>query len=321
LTVSTAILIPALRLLNPQKLDRLPIWLRWVLVMPTAFIVGTVAELVPRFLFSLIEITINHELTFRPGFDSLTWQAYAPLFFVIGGILMAPSYRFGTFIALGGLKITVAALNLYNVLDFTKDGLGWSRRDPITKSPLWWNVPVYILCICLLVGLGVFMALRKPQGRGKLPETAKNGSGLNYVIGVVSSMGLNVLWFIALCVWSVYTFLVPNVVTAYHYFGVFFRRFTWFVVFSPCLEMFLAAVLFSILAPVVLLAMIPGFFESTSEAYSRRYLWSVGVGLLIPVSAVLLQFIILGTFPFPADPDGSVRLRMIPFLPWPAMDQ
>jgi hypothetical protein len=80
LTVSTAILIPALRLLNSQKLDRLPIWLRWVLVIPTAFIVGTVAELVPRFLFSLVEITINHELTFRPGFDSLTWQAYAPLF-------------------------------------------------------------------------------------------------------------------------------------------------------------------------------------------------------------------------------------------------
>ena len=169
LTVSSAILIPTLRLLNAQKLDRLPIWLRWVLVIPTAIVVGTVAELVPRFLFSLIEITVNHELTFRPGFDSLTWQAYSPLFFVIGGIMMAPSYKFGTFIALGGLKITVAAVNLYNVLEFTKDGLDWSRLDPITRSPLWWNVPVYILCICLLVALGVFMwrfeSQKAPNGR------------------------------------------------------------------------------------------------------------------------------------------------------------
>jgi hypothetical protein len=50
--------------------------------------------------------------------------------------MMAPSYKFGTLIALGGLKITAAAVNLYNVLVFTKDGLGWSRRDPITSTSL-----------------------------------------------------------------------------------------------------------------------------------------------------------------------------------------
>jgi hypothetical protein len=169
---SSAILGPALSWLDSQKLNRLPTWLRWALVIPTALVVGTVAEMLPRFLFSPIEIAVNHRLTFRPGFDSLTWQAYAPLFFIIAGVEMAPSYKFSTFIVLGGLKITVAAVNLYTVLDFANDSLSWSRRDPITESPLWWNAPVFILCICLIVGLGVLMWRCESQRPSKMPPFA-----------------------------------------------------------------------------------------------------------------------------------------------------
>jgi uncharacterized protein (TIGR02246 family) len=47
-------------------------------------------------------------------------------------------------------------------------------------------------------------------------------------------------------------------------------RFTWAVFFSPCLEFFLTALLFSILAPLVLLVAIPPFFEPTSGAGAAK---------------------------------------------------
>ena len=86
--VSTVILIPILKLLNSPKIERLSTWFRWLLVIPIAFLMGYISEIIPRLLFATIEIAINHHLTFRPGVDCLIWQAYAPIFFVIGGMKM-----------------------------------------------------------------------------------------------------------------------------------------------------------------------------------------------------------------------------------------
>lgn len=68
---------------------------------------------------------------------------------------MAPSHRFGAFVVLGGLKIAVAIVNIYNIVSFTNGGGEWDTLDPILNSPLWWNAPVYILCILLLVIFGL----------------------------------------------------------------------------------------------------------------------------------------------------------------------
>ena len=166
---ATAILIPLLKLLRSPRLDRLPTWLRWVLVFPTAFLVGQISETLSQILFVAIEVTINHHLTFKPGFECLTWQAFSPIFFVIGGMKMAPSQRFGVFVALGGLKVTVAIINIYNIVNFTNCGGEWDRLDPILKSPLWWNAPVYVLCIFLLLVFGVYFAARLPRGKAATP--------------------------------------------------------------------------------------------------------------------------------------------------------
>ena len=167
--VSGAILIAALKLLNLPKLGRLPTWLRWVLVLPTAFLVGYISETIPRILFATIEIAMNHQLTFKPGVDCLIWQAYSPIFFVIGGMKMAPSHRFGVFVALGGLKIAVAILNIYNIISFTNGGGEWDRLDPILNSPLWWNALVYMLCIVLLVIFGVYLAAKSHGKQEVIP--------------------------------------------------------------------------------------------------------------------------------------------------------
>ena len=159
--ISTAILIPSLKLLTPPRLSRLPNWLRWVLVLPMAFFVGQIAETVPRLLFATIEIIINHHLTFKPGFNCLTWQAYSPIFFVIGGMLMAPSHRVAVLLTLDALKIAVAIFNLHTTLSFINRGGRWERLDPILNSPLWWNASVYVLCIILLILTGIYFVARE----------------------------------------------------------------------------------------------------------------------------------------------------------------
>lgn len=168
--VSSAILIPSLKCLNLSKLGSLPTWLRWVLVLPTAFLVGYISETIPRILFATIEIAVNHQLTFKPGVDYLIWQAYSPVFFAIGGMKMAPLHRFGVFVTLAGLKIAVAIVSLYNIVSFTNGGGEWDRLDPILNSPLWWNAPVHMLCIVLLVIFGVYLAAKSPRKQEIIPS-------------------------------------------------------------------------------------------------------------------------------------------------------
>src|SRR5437016_4566882 len=90
---------------------------RWILVLPTAVAVGLIAEVIPRVLFTLIlELPINHQLTYRTGFDFLVWQLWAPLLFVGAGVWVAPTHKFPTFAVVGGLKVLVALVNLYQDL-------------------------------------------------------------------------------------------------------------------------------------------------------------------------------------------------------------
>ncbi len=166
LIITSSILMPLEKLLEPRRLDRLPPWSRWFLVLPTAFASGFVAEIVPRMFFAVLEIVVNHELMFRPGFDFLIWQLWAPLFFVAGGIQMAPRFKFSTFLVVGGVKIAVAATNFGRDLRFVHGGGPWTAMDPTTNSPLWWDAIVYTVCIGFLIALGWFLgrqALEKPH--------------------------------------------------------------------------------------------------------------------------------------------------------------
>jgi hypothetical protein len=148
-----ASLAPVAFLMRPLRnrvVSRLSPRLRWLLVLPAAFAASWLGEIVPRLIFSLGEVLINRQVLFRPGFDSLVWQLWSPLVFVIGGALMAPHHRFATSMVLGGFKAAVAAINLYTVAAFILNGGQWSAVDPILSSPLWWNAVVYIACLVIL---------------------------------------------------------------------------------------------------------------------------------------------------------------------------
>lgn len=156
LTVAASILRLVLRRVSHLQLGRMPTWLRWAMVLPSAFVVSYLAEVLPRLMFTLLEISINHHLLYRPGFDEATWQAFTPVFFVLGGAAIAPSRQTLTLCTLAAFKVVVAGINLVSVLRFTAGGGNWEEVDAFPGSPFWWNAIVYsaaiisILVLCIL---------------------------------------------------------------------------------------------------------------------------------------------------------------------------
>jgi hypothetical protein len=69
--------------------------------------------------------------------------------------------------------------------------------------------------------------------------------------------------------------------------------------------------------PIKLILLIPVYFVKDNGLYKKRFLCALGVVAAIWISAVIIQLILWGSFPLPIDKEGYVRVRMIPFLPWP----
>lgn len=140
---------------------------------------------------------------------------------------------------------------------------------------------------------------------------------MSYFLVLLTTMRLNLMWFVPLCVAIVFYFVIPNVVAGYQNVTLVFRRFNWAIFLSPSAHLFFGALIASVALPLRLLLLIPAFFDRGVPAYARRYLWSFLVVLGIGSSAILLQIIIWGAFPLPVDKEGYIHLRFIPFIPWP----
>ena len=92
--------------------------------------------------------------------------------------------------------------------------------------------------------------------------------------------------------------------------------------------MFVGAMLGTIVLPVQVLSMIPLLFvrdESNTEFFKPKYVFTrygfTFLALLaICVGELILVTVMWGTFPLEVDSQNYIRLRMIPFFPWPARD-
>jgi hypothetical protein len=130
-------------------------------------------------------------------------------------------------------------------------------------------------------------------------------------------MRLNLVWYVPLCLLVLFYFVVENALSGYENIRLVFARFFWGIFFSPSAYFFLGSILTSVILPIRLLLLIPMFFDRSSEAYGRRYLWSLCVVLAILVSAALLQILIWGSVPLTVAKDGHIHMRIFPFVPWP----
>ncbi len=133
-------------------LYKLPPWMRWLLVVPAAILADLLTQSICRFLAFIVV-----PKTALPFVEYFTWQAFAPLMFVIVGVQIAPSRKFVTALVLGGLKIYVAFVNAHMAFTYILRGGSWLSRDDIVASPLWWSMSVYFVCIVLLLSFAVLM--------------------------------------------------------------------------------------------------------------------------------------------------------------------
>jgi hypothetical protein len=131
-------------------------------------------------------------------------------------------------------------------------------------------------------------------------------------------MGFNLLWFLPLSAWLLFVSEGAALSSAYPNLVTFYHRSSWDVCLSPSAGVFFSAVAASIGLPIQPLWLIPSFvFNPSGDLYRRRYVWSAAIMGAVVISGFVVQFIIWGSFPLPVDSEGYVRIRMVPFFPWP----
>jgi hypothetical protein len=141
-----------------QLILRLPHWLRWVLILPTAFLADLVAQVIYRLLFWLVPFSF-----IRPYTDELAWRFFAPLIFVVAGTKMAPRHWLIVACVLIGFKAAIALVNIITLLNYLDKGGNVSSPAPITNAPVWWS----LLVQALFIALGVFIAVADRNIRKK----------------------------------------------------------------------------------------------------------------------------------------------------------
>jgi hypothetical protein len=301
-----------------------------LLVLPSAFIAGSVGESVSRLIFALLlEIPLSHRLPFSPGVEFLIWQLWAPLLFVACGVSMAPRFKFETFMGVGGLKIAVAAVNLSLGFVFVSHGGSWYALGSAAHSPLWWNSIVYAGCIVALIAFGLVFRRRTLETRvhgnsvadqPRAAETqADETADVNGVSAPVTMSAWNWLWFGPVAALILAPVEWHTVRDAFMLLQLWWHRWRWLAWVSPSAGFCLSAMFASVLLPIqgVLFATVLLFDPNSIAATSAR---RKTLTLLVLVAVLLLPLLtdalIWGSFPLTFE-RGAWRVRMIPFFPWP----
>ncbi|HVS88396.1 MAG TPA: hypothetical protein VHF01_09260 [Candidatus Acidoferrum sp.] len=134
-------------------------------------------------------------------------------------------------------------------------------------------------------------------------------------------MGKNRIWYAFL--WLVLAaFFVPLLHMHYDVCRLELRRFTWGLFFSPSAYVFVGAMLSTIFFPIKILSMIPIAFvdDESNELFKKRYGFSLLAVLAICVGEFFFLTLMWGSFPLEVDSQNYVRLRLIPFFPWPSRE-
>lgn len=132
-------------------LYRLPLWARWSLLLPGAFVADYITQSFLRIFFFILALLFLPK-SLLPYINFLNWQAFAPFVFVVMGVQIAPSRKFVVAAVLGGIKIWVAIVNIHTAYTYIIHGGSWLNRSNIVSSPLWWNICVFVFCIAILLG-------------------------------------------------------------------------------------------------------------------------------------------------------------------------
>lgn len=125
----------------------LPTWLRWLLVIPIAFI----ADLAAQSIYQLIFFKLIPIGALRPYTDELVWRFFAPLIFIVAGLKMAPTHWFKVACCLIGFKSVVTFVNIRTLSIYLLHGGSLKAPAYITEAPIWWSLLVHLLFLAFAV--------------------------------------------------------------------------------------------------------------------------------------------------------------------------
>lgn len=127
-----------------KLIHKLPHWVRWILVLPAAFIGDMAAQ-----SYGLILATMSGLK--GPYANAFIWYTFAPLIWLAAGVKLAPVHRSLAGAVLAAIKVGVLVYNSYSAIDFLNKGGSWDSIYPVTDAPLWWHLVTYILGIIALI--------------------------------------------------------------------------------------------------------------------------------------------------------------------------
>lgn len=131
-------------------------------------------------------------------------------------------------------------------------------------------------------------------------------------------MGWNWLWFFPLCLAVVFVVERHMVLYAFVAFKFAYQRWSWAALISPSTYFCLSTIVSSIWGPLRVLKFIPRLITLGDEVgIKHRYLYSFLLAAAIFLFPFVTDALIWGSFPLGFDNQGVLRLRMIPFIPWP----
>ena len=138
------------------------------------------------------------------------------------------------------------------------------------------------------------------------------------------SLSLIILYAI-LFSWIFYYVELENIIVALRNLKWIFIPLSWKSFLSPSAIVFNIANILTIFVPIIIMLIIPLFFDKEQPTfwnkgqyfYKRRYLWTALAIISISVLMFTLTVIIWGSYPVIIDEKKNIRLRMIPFIPWP----
>jgi hypothetical protein len=125
---------------------KIPNWLRWLLVLPTALLADLVAQSFYRILLYAIPF---HGI--QPYSDELIWRVFAPIVFVAAGLKMAPRYWLRVACVLIGIKSAIALFNIYTLGRYLLNGGSAYAPAFVTSAPVWWSLLSNVLFLAFAV--------------------------------------------------------------------------------------------------------------------------------------------------------------------------
>jgi hypothetical protein len=139
---------------------KLPVWIRWLLVLPIAFAGDFAAQSMYQLIFKVFLFA-----ALRPYTDELIWHFLAPLIFVVVGVKMAPRYWFMVACSLTGFKAVIAVINIHTLSLYLLKSGSLKAQVYVTEAPVWWSLLVQVL----FLAFAIFM-IAKDQSIRKEPS-------------------------------------------------------------------------------------------------------------------------------------------------------